>query len=150
MGKISSKTILASSLLTAVSVSPSCGKYDDGPGFSLASKKSRLTGTWELDKLKRSNGSLENLNVLSIDIEFEKDGDYNIKTTRSYTNSFGNIDRYTYFDSGEWEFSSDKEELEFDPSDSGDYEWEIDRLTNKQLWIEDEYGNEYKWEKSNF
>ena len=59
-------------------------------------------------------------------------------------------DRYTYFDSGEWEFSSDKEELEFDPSDSGDYEWEIDRLTNKQLWIEDEYGNEYKWEKSNF
>ena len=44
-------------------------------------------------------------------------------------------------------FSSDKEEIEFDSSDRGDYEWEIDRLTNKQLWVEDEYGNEYKWKK---
>ena len=48
MVKISSKTILAGGLLTAVSVSPSCGKYDDGPGFSLASKNQDLQvhGNW--------------------------------------------------------------------------------------------------------
>ena len=144
MVKISSKTILAGGLLTAVSVSPSCGKYDDGPGFSLASKKSRLTGTWELDKVKQSDGSLGNLDNLSIDVEFDKDGDFTIRTTTTY---YGSTDSYTYTTSGEWEFSSDKEEIEFDPNDGGDYEWEINRLTNKELWVEDQYGNEWEWEK---
>ena len=74
MVKISSKTILAGGLLTAVSVSPSCGKYDDGPGFSLASKKSRLAGTWELEKWK-SDGLTQDLSNLSLEIELEKDGD---------------------------------------------------------------------------
>ena len=138
MVKISSKTILAGGLLTAVSVSPSCGKYDDGPGFSLASKKSRLAGTWELDKLTYSNGSVADL-IGSVDAEFEKDGDYSIRTTTS--------DSYTYTDSGDWEFSSDKEEIEFDPDQGSDFEWEIKRLTNKELWIEDEYGDEYEFEK---
>ena len=146
MVKISSKTIIAGGLLTAVSVSPSCGKYDDGPGFSLASKKSRLTGTWELDKVKYSDGSLGNLNNVSIDVEFDKDGDFTIRSTTTYTN-YGSNDSYTYTNSGEWEFSSDKEEIEFDPNDGGDYEWEINRLTNKELWVEDEYGNEWEWEK---
>jgi len=27
-----------------------CGKYEDGPSFTLASKKSRLTGEWKLFK----------------------------------------------------------------------------------------------------
>ena len=138
MVKISTKTILAGGLLTAVSVSPSCGKYEDGPGFSLASKKSRLAGTWELDKLTYSNGSVADL-IGSIDVEFEKDGDYSIRTTTS--------DSYTYTDSGDWEFSSDKEEIEFEDNDGDNFEWEIKRLTNKELWVEDEYGNEWEWEK---
>lgn len=146
MVKISSKTILAGGLLTAVSISPSCGKYDDGPGFSLASKKSRLTGTWELDKLKYSDGSIADLNG-SIDVEFEKDGDFTIRTTTSYTNIYGSPYSYTYTNSGDWEFSSDKEEIEFDPNDGSDFEWEIKRLTNKELWVEDEDGNEWEWEK---
>jgi hypothetical protein len=28
----------------------SCGKYEEGPGFSLATKKARLTGDWKIDK----------------------------------------------------------------------------------------------------
>ena len=56
-------------------------------------------------------------------------------------------DNYTYTTFGEWEFSSDKEEIEFDPNDGDDYEWEINRLTNKELWVEDQYGNEWEWEK---
>ena len=139
MVKISKKTILAGGLLTAVSVSPSCGKYDDGPGFSLASKKSRLTGTWELEK-RKIGGITQDLSNVSLEIEFEKDGDFNVRTTSYNT--------YTYTTSGDWEFSSDKEEIEFDPdNDSNDYEWEIKRLTNKELWVEDEYGDEWEFEK---
>ena len=146
MVKISTKTNDAGGLLTAVSVSPSCGKYEDGPGFSLSSKKSRLTGTWELDKLKYSDGSIADLNG-SIDVEFEKDGDFSIRTTSSYTDYYGSSYSYTYTNSGDWEFSSDKEEIEFDPNDGSDFEWEIKRLTNKELWVEDEDGNEWEWEK---
>ena len=146
MVKISSKTILAGGLLTAVSVSPSCGKYDDGPGFSLASKKSRLAGTWELEKWK-SDGLTQDLSNLSLEIELEKDGDFKTRTTSSYTDYYGITDSYTFTTSGEWEFSSDKEEIEFDPDQGSDFEWEIKRLTNKELWIEDEYGDEYEFEK---
>ena len=48
MVKISSKTILASSLLTAVSVSPSCGKYDDGRDLVWLQKNQDLQvpGNW--------------------------------------------------------------------------------------------------------
>ena len=35
----------------------SCGKYEDGPSFSLRTKKARLTGEWELVKI---NGKEEN------------------------------------------------------------------------------------------
>ena len=29
----------------------SCGKYEDGPGFSLRSKEARLAGTWTFEKV---------------------------------------------------------------------------------------------------
>lgn len=146
MVKISTKTILAGGLLTAISVSPSCGKYEDGPGFSLASKKSRLAGTWELDKLTYSDGSIADL-IGSVEIEFEKDGDYSSRSTSTYTDNYGSSYSYTNTTNGEWEFSSDKEEIEFEDNDGDNYDWEIKRLTNKELWVEDEYGNEWEWEK---
>ena len=146
MVKISSKTILACSLLTAVSVSPSCGKYDDGPGFSLASKKSRLTGGWELEKYK-VNGISQDISNMSLDIEFEKDGDYNTSAVTRVTDNYGYSYNYTYFTSGDWEFSADKEEIEFEDNDGDKFDWEIKRLTNKELWVEDEYGDEWEFEK---
>lgn len=146
MVKISSKTILAGGLLTAVSVSPSCGKYDDGPGFSLASKKSRLTGGWELEKYK-VNGISQDISNMSLDIEFEKDGDYNTSAVTRVTNNYGYSYNYTYFTSGDWEFSADKEEIEFEDNDGDKFDWEIKRLTNKELWVEDEYGDEWEFEK---
>jgi uncharacterized lipoprotein YehR (DUF1307 family) len=35
----------------AVVMLASCGKYEDGPGFSLRSKTSRLAGTWTLTEV---------------------------------------------------------------------------------------------------
>ena len=45
MVKISNKVLLAGGLATAVGLT-GCQKYDDGPAFSLLTKKQRLTGLW--------------------------------------------------------------------------------------------------------
>ena len=40
---------LAMAAFLALSVQ-SCGKYEEGPGLSLRSKKARVAGTWKLSK----------------------------------------------------------------------------------------------------
>ena len=41
------------SIIAASAIIYSCGKYDDGPKLSLASKKGRFAGTWKVDKYLR-------------------------------------------------------------------------------------------------
>ena len=96
----------------------SCGKYEDGPGFSLLSKTARMTNTWEL---KSVDGEVEAGLVV---LDLKKDGSMSI-----------NEDGYII--DGSWEFSSDKEDLRL--SIFGDeVDLKIRRLTNKELWLENE------------
>ena len=130
MVKISNKVLLASGLATAIGLT-ACGKYEDGPNFSLLTKKQRLTGDWEVEKLIDGGVNLIS-NGYDIEMEFDKDGDFEISSSYNIT-EYG----YTYSGTntveGEWEFSSDKEEIELN-FDDGDYqEIEITRLTNKEL-----------------
>lgn len=109
----------------------SCGKYDDGPGFSLRSKTARLTGEWEVDEIDgdRPDGDYT--------FTIEKDGDITIEY--SYMGNY-------YVEKGDWDWEDGKEsiETEFD----GDVEeWEILRLTNDEFWFEDEDKNEWRCEK---
>lgn len=110
-----------------------CGKYDDGPGLSLRTKKARLVGEWEVTQIGSqafpSGG-------YSLEMEFEKDGDL------KYTYSYGT---YSYSYIGDWEFSSDKEELDIVIGGSVTT-FEIKRLTNKEFWFEDESNDEWKLE----
>jgi hypothetical protein len=108
--------------VAALSVS-SCGKYEDGPKFSLLTKKSRVAGEWEV----KSVGS----QVLGADygliMTFDKDG------SMRYTYTYGN-ESYSY--AGSWDFSSDKEDLVI--TLDGDVEtFEIKRLKNKEMWLDD-------------
>ena len=102
----------------------SCGKYEDGPGFSLLSKTARMTNKWEL---KSVDGEI--IPAGEIVWEFKKDGEATI--------SYGGLGTET----GTWEFSDDKEDLflEFDGDAST---WKIRRLTNKELWLEEPAGLE--------
>jgi len=96
----------------------SCGKYEDGPGFSLLSKTARMTNKWEL---KSVDGEVEAGLVV---LDLKKDGSMSI-----------NEDGYII--DGSWEFSSDKEDLRL--SIFGDeVDLKIRRLTNKELWLENE------------
>ena len=97
----------------------SCGKYEDGPGFSLLSKTARMTNKWEL---KSVDG--ETIPAGEAVLDLKKDGSFSI-----------NEDGYII--DGSWEFSNDKEDLRLTIFGEG-IDLKIRRLTNKELWLENE------------
>lgn len=146
------KTTKSTLLLAAAAVTilnfESCKKYEDGPAFSLRSKKARLTGEWELVKI---NGQSPEQyygysSFYSLDIEWEFESDNDFKSTMSYSYNNGSYSySYSYSYKGEWEWEDNKEaiEISLDGYSSSD-EYEIKRLTNKELTIE--YENNVEWE----
>jgi hypothetical protein len=109
---------------TSLAVS-SCGKYEDGPKFSLLSKKTRVAGDWDV----KSIGSQVLGTGYGLTISFDKDG--SLKNTYTYGSS-----SYSYV--GSWDFTSDKENLVL--TIDGDIDTlEIKRLTNKEMWLDDDY-----------
>ena len=96
--------------------------------------------------------------------EFDKDGDFsrldyytsNYQTLDSFScvnfqayisNNTSNTTNSAYAD---WEFSSDKLELELDFGGGNSQDFEIARLTNKEMTLEQKYGgikSEYQFEK---
>ncbi|MDH4472535.1 MAG: hypothetical protein QE487_07985 [Fluviicola sp.] len=113
---------------------PSCGKYEEGPGFSLLTKKSRLVGDWDLKETVY--GSLTTADTDDDILTFEKDG--TVKATDGSTTI-----------SGTWEFTSDKEKVRttyeiFGTPVSADFT--ILRLKSKELWLQDDDNYIYKYE----
>jgi hypothetical protein len=106
----------------------SCKKYDDGPSFTLLTKKMRITGEWKF--------SSAYLNGSSITSAVRKDlGEgyvWSIKNNGTYSEN-ANVN-----DAGIWKFIDDKEAVRFTSSDTliDPYEYRIRRLTNKDLWFE--------------
>lgn len=112
-----------------------CGKYEEGPDFSLRSKTSRITGIWKLDKMFINDVEQvidESMNTARIDIM--KDGNGKISVSfQSLTFAFDIT----------WKFSDDKlsiiistesvELLTFYPNIIAEHE--ILRLTNKECWL---------------
>lgn len=114
---------LAATVITVLNFQ-SCSKYEDGPSFSLRTKKARLVGDWEVVRIGSENYPSEGY---SIEMSFEDNGDFEFKY--SYLT-------YSYTYSGDWEFSSDKEDLEI-TVDGISQDFEILRLTNDELWFND-------------
>ncbi|MDD2634915.1 MAG: lipocalin family protein [Bacteroidales bacterium] len=111
-------------LLTGFSA---CTTYDEGPGFTILSAKARITGTWEQTELY-INDNLQS-GTLKIEFSFNSDG----TGTRSTT-----IDAITTSNDIDWQLNDDKTLIMY--KNTGDSEWDettIIRLTNKELWIEE-------------
>ncbi|MCC6701316.1 MAG: hypothetical protein IT221_07315 [Fluviicola sp.] len=130
------KTILTlATVVAATTFLASCGKYEDGPGFTLLTKKARLTGEWDIKEyVDGSDGSVV-AETSSDTYLIEKDGTITIKS--------GNVST-----KGTWEFVSDKEQLSvtvpvviFGVTYSEPEISTITRLTNKELWIKDTDGS---------
>lgn len=123
------KTLIKLSLiLTLVLVSvTSCKKYEDGPAFSLRTKKARITGEWKIESVtfKGSDVTAATTAILGANymLEIEKDGKYKI---------VGNFP-----DDGTWKFGEDKDDIYTTSSKAGSVEqsFRILRLMNKELWL---------------
>ena len=109
--------------LTAAGIS-SCGKYEEGPGFSLMSKKARVTNTWKLTKVE-VNGQDNTPSESSYSLTMTLKDDETLSAT--YT-----IFTLPYNVTGTWAFNSDKSDLIL-TDNSGTSTNEIIRLTNKEM-----------------
>jgi len=124
MSKLKKMTYVSVAGITALSVT-SCGKYEDGPNVSLLTKKARVVGSWNV----KSIGTQIIPSSYNMNFNFEKSG----SATFAYTYTGGG--GYTY--TGSWDFASDKENLLLNIDGSAQL-FEIKRLTNKEIWLDDD------------
>lgn len=72
MNKVKNTLFLAATVITVLNFQ-SCSKYEDGPSFSLRTKKARVTGDWEVVRIGNETYPQ---NGYSLEMTFEKDGDF--------------------------------------------------------------------------
>jgi hypothetical protein len=126
--KIGMVAVIAASVILS-----SCGKYEDGPKISLASKKARIVNTWKLDKYIE-NGVDQPLGGWSLEMDIKKDGSY------TSTSSFGGA---SFSGTGTWEFSGDKESLITTYAGSSTANTaQITRLKSNELWTKETNGTD--------
>ncbi len=116
------KKFLVLALLTLVVVS--CGKYEEGPGFSLISKKNRITNTWTLSKVE-VNGQDQTPLSSTYTMKMTLKDDETLSA--NYT-----IFTVPYTTTGTWAFNADKSSLIL-TDNSGTSTNTIVRLTNKEM-----------------
>ena len=78
MVRISNKVLLSGGLATVIGIA-GCSKYEDNPAISFSTKTQRLTGDWEVTKFQDSDGLNMIGNGAEMDLEFDKDGDFDMK-----------------------------------------------------------------------
>jgi hypothetical protein len=111
----------------------SCGKYPEGPGFALSSKKARLAGDWKLSA--KTQNSVDILQTgYTEELIINKDGSF-IDTAKLVTGPF----TYVGDNNGSWSFSEDKMQLMLNatkattPLINGVNTFDIVKLTSKEL-----------------
>lgn len=122
-----------------------CKKYPEGPALSLRSKKERVANTWKLDAL--ISGGVDSAMYFNA---FFNDYTLTLSKSGSYTIFYNQV---RYFgpdpvtESGDWSFSSDKEDLQITPkattygSVPPPSTFQIMKLYEKELWLRSFYGN---------
>ena len=125
---------LISLFFLSVFVLTSCGKYDDGPFFSIYSKTERVTGYWRFDKVVEG-GVNKTADYENQSIEIFKNN------TLYWIQGFKNTSTYEpIFVRGVWKFKNDKEELlmTFNEglADEYFYLWTIKRLAYGDVRLE--------------
>ena len=127
-------TLLSSAII-------SCGRYENGPAFSLRSSKSRAVGEWTLTDLLVNDKSEQSLLDIeaSSELILNDDGSYSYKMHTS---------KSTAERCGIWAFGEDKTELILTEIDTikgnTEHSYRITRLTNQEMWLlngNDEYVN---------
>lgn len=127
-------TLKTLALVAAVSVAAitGCKKYEEGPSFSLASKKSRLAGEWSVSKMIVDGTDVTALFLPSgstYKVTIEKDGTWTSVAT------MGSVSEN---EKGTWEFVDKKESIVMVTEGSGDADGDtslITMLKSKELHL---------------
>lgn len=125
-------TIILLALTISLAIFSSCGKYEEGPGFSLRSKKSRVVNTWVIDKYLLNGNDATAIMLAAYgehSLLFNSDDSYEFSTVPGRKK-------------GTWSFDSKKDKLEFEESGTNvKYNQKIMRLTANEMWLLDEDGS---------
>lgn len=122
------KTIAVSAL--AICFLSACNKYEDGPSFSLASRKSRMVNNWRIDKAY-DNGDDVTSSYNRYELDLGKSGSARL----SQSSSFGGF-IITAETNGSWSFTNDMEDLSLNFEDNDfDETYTILKLERSELWI---------------
>jgi Lipocalin-like domain len=126
---------LGFAVIVASVVIAACGKYEEGPKISFASKKGRVANTWKVEAFLQDGvdkTSDYRLVVASESYEMKKDGGYT--TTQTYTALGGGL---TSTDNGTWELIDDNESLKMLSSQTGATAdtMKIIRLKSNEMWL---------------
>lgn len=122
-------------IVIASAIVSSCGKYEEGPKISLASKKGRVANTWKIEAFLQDGVDKTadyRLVVASESYDMKKDGAYT--TTQTYTLLGGGL---TSTDNGTWELIDDNENLKMLSSQTGATAdtMKIIRLKSNEMWL---------------
>jgi len=119
-------------LIILVGAFTGCQKYKDGPLISFASKEERVSNTWIVEKAYADNADVSK-DYDQYEIYLANDGDAELSA--HYT-VFGVT--YSSKTSGSWNFTNDKSNILINYSDdSQDAEYQILRLTEQELWLQE-------------
>ncbi len=138
--------VLTAVLFSALFMIPAgCGKYEDGPWFSIYSRDERITGYWRFAGV-RIDGEDKTDEYAEQSVEILRNGQ--ISWTQGYHND-NPYDRYGV--GGTWQFkNSDKNlEMSFTEGTTDDFTWlwNITRLAYGDLRINryDDQGRKIEW-----
>lgn len=102
-----------------------CGKYEEGPGFSLRSKTARVANEWKVDYAIDYNDNVETTTDFTGETwVFSKDGVF-MKKSDGVTEK-----------TGTWEFMSDKEAIAISVGTDLD-KYTVLRLKENEMWLKD-------------
>jgi len=128
MRTMTTASILASITLATLSVG--CGKYDDGPDFSLRSRNERIANTWNVENATKGGSDVTSF-FTQYELKMSKDGE----ATLSANYALGDL-TFEFATSGSWELVNKDEDLKLDfENNDADETYEILRLKEDELWL---------------
>lgn len=123
------------SILAVAFVLSGCKKYEEGPGLSLLTKKSRITGLWEVESITTKAGVTKFYS-----------GENTLKINKD--DSFLRKNVGDALEEGTWVFTSNKESIVLTYTKNGNpyvEELEIVRLKNNEFWVRNSGGDQINY-----
>lgn len=139
------RNYLVLGLMVSLFVVSSCRKYEDGPTFSLASKKQRISRDWNAELIARNSFDVMN-QYGSFNMSFDKGGSFTWTYSLASDSTLREI-------KGNWELGNAKTaiKLEYQLTDTTLQQsvdrllfMDIQRLTGSEMWLE------YIWESDDY